>query len=66
MILESHGLPLHQDSVITMVFGVGAAVAAFPAVMQCCVGCLGRKGAVIAGGAIFCLGSALQSIVPSC
>eukprot|EP00913_Durusdinium_trenchii_P004668 g4333.t1 len=30
--------------------------------MQCCVGCLGRKGAVIAGGAIFCLGSALQSI----
>lgn len=51
-----------EDSVITMVFGVGAAVAAFPAVMQCCVGCLGRKGAVIAGGAIFCLGSALQSI----
>lgn len=64
----AHGL-LHeeelkdtQDSTITMIFGVGAAVAAFPPVMDFCVQLLGRKGAVVAGGAIFCLGSGLQAI----
>eukprot|EP00913_Durusdinium_trenchii_P004667 g4332.t1 len=51
-----------QDSLITMIFGVGAAVAAFPPVMDLCVSFLGRKGAVIAGGAIFCLGSGLQAL----
>ncbi|CAK9012730.1 unnamed protein product, partial [Durusdinium trenchii] len=51
------------DSLITMIFGVGAAVAAFPPVMDLCVSFLGRKGAVIAGGAIFCLGSGLQALV---
>ncbi|CAE7487581.1 ecdD [Symbiodinium natans] len=51
-----------QDSVVTMVFGIGAAVAAFPPVMDASVTCLGRKGAVIAGGAIFCLGSAMQAV----
>ena len=52
-----------EDSLITMIFGVGAAVAAFPPVMDLCVSFLGRKGAVIAGGAIFCLGSGLQALV---
>ncbi|CAK9000366.1 Sugar transport protein MST3 (Monosaccharide transporter 3) (OsMST3) (Sugar:proton symporter MST3) [Durusdinium trenchii] len=51
-----------EDSLITMIFGVGAAVAAFPPVMDLCVSFLGRKGAVIAGGAIFCLGSGLQAL----
>ena len=45
-----------------MIFGVGAAVAAFPPVMDFCVQLLGRKGAVVAGGAIFCVGSGLQAI----
>ena len=43
-----------------MIFGVGAAVAAFPPVMDCCVSKLGRTGAVIFGGLVFCLGAALQ------
>lgn len=51
-----------EDSVITMIFGLGAALAAFPPVMQACVSCLGRKGAVVAGGLIFCLGSGLQCV----
>lgn len=51
-----------QDSLITMIFGVGAAVAAFPPVMDCCVSKLGRKGAVIFGGLVFCLGAALQAL----
>lgn len=53
-----------QDSLITMIFGVGAAVAAFPPVMDCCVSKLGRKGAVIFGGLVFCLGAALQALAP--
>ncbi|CAL1169505.1 unnamed protein product [Cladocopium goreaui] len=47
-----------------MIFGVGAAVAAFPPVMDCCVSKLGRKGAVIFGGLVFCLGAALQALAP--
>ena len=53
-----------QDSLITMIFGVGAAVAAFPPVRDCCVSKLGRKGAVIFGGLVFCLGAALQALAP--
>lgn len=53
-----------QDSLITMIFGVGAAVAAFPPVMDCCVSKLGRKGAVVFGGLVFCLGAALQALAP--
>ena len=52
-----------QDSIITMIFGVGAAIAAFPPVMDFCVGLLGRKGAVIFGGFIFCLGATIQALV---
>ena len=53
-----------QDSLITMIFGVGAAVAAFPPVMDFCVSKLGRKGAVLFGGLVFCLGAALQAFAP--
>ena len=52
-----------QDSIITMIFGVGAAIAAFPPVMDFCVGLLGRKGAVIFGGFFFCLGATIQALV---
>ena len=54
-------LQILQDSLITMIFGVGAAVAAFPPVMDFCVSKLGRKGAVVFGGLVFCLGAALQA-----
>ena len=57
-------LQILQDSLITMIFGVGAAVAAFPPVMDFCVSKLGRKGAVVFGGLVFCLGAALQALVP--
>ena len=53
-----------QDSLITMIFGVGAAVAAFPPVMDFCGSKLGRKGAVLFGGLVFCLGAALQAFAP--
>ena len=51
-----------QDSVVTMVFGIGAVIAALPPVMDASVNCFGRKGAVIAGAAIFCVGSAMQAV----
>ena len=47
---------------VTMVFGIGAAFAAFPPIMDASVNCLGRKGAVIAGGAIFCIGSLVSKV----
>lgn len=49
-----------DDADITMVFGVGAAVAAFPVVLNIVVDKLGRKGSVIAGGIVFCAGAAAQ------
>eukprot|EP00438_Fugacium_kawagutii_P033110 Skav219661 [mRNA] locus=scaffold1257:147776:148791:+ [translate_table: standard] len=52
-----------QDSLITMIFGVGAAVAAFPPVMDFQVRLLGRKGTVVFGGVVFCLGAAMQALV---
>ena len=61
-LLHQEDLKDTQDSLITMIFGVGAAVAAFPPIMDACVTCLGRKGAVLAGGAMFCLGSAIQAL----
>eukprot|EP00435_Cladocopium_sp_Y103_P051357 s307_g15.t3 len=61
-LLQHEALMELEDSVITMIFGLGAALAAFPPVMQACVNCLGRKGTVVAGGWIFCLGSALQCV----
>jgi len=59
-LLQHDGLMELEDSVITMIFGLGAVLAAFPPVMQACVSALGRKGAVVAGGWFFCLGAALQ------
>merc|ERR1719277_1340763 len=51
-----------EDARITMVFGVGAAVSAFPPIINLLVDNLGRKGSVIAGGVVFCLGAGLQGI----
>ena len=50
-----------EDSLITMIFGAGAAVACFPPLMDFVAGRLGRKGTLIAGGSLFCLGSAVQA-----
>eukprot|EP00490_Sorites_sp_Unknown_P004711 CAMPEP_0114651606 /NCGR_PEP_ID=MMETSP0191-20121206/8441_1 /TAXON_ID=126664 /ORGANISM="Sorites sp." /LENGTH=503 /DNA_ID=CAMNT_0001865847 /DNA_START=102 /DNA_END=1613 /DNA_ORIENTATION=+ len=61
-LLDQETLTDWQDSVITMIFGVGAAFAAFPPVMHACVSRLGRKGAVVAGGLIFSVGSSLQTV----
>lgn len=61
-LLDEEVLGDTQDGLITMIFGVGAAVAAFPPIMDSLVRCLGRRGAVLAGGATFCLGSLLQAL----
>lgn len=53
-------LTAEEDSNITMIFGVGAAVAAFPPIISAVVDRLGRKGSVIAGGLVFCVGASLQ------
>eukprot|EP00425_Heterocapsa_triquetra_P000497 CAMPEP_0195052334 /NCGR_PEP_ID=MMETSP0448-20130528/1680_1 /TAXON_ID=66468 /ORGANISM="Heterocapsa triquestra, Strain CCMP 448" /LENGTH=534 /DNA_ID=CAMNT_0040081455 /DNA_START=67 /DNA_END=1671 /DNA_ORIENTATION=+ len=51
-----------EDSWITMIFGVGAAVAAFPPIINWVVDTLGRKGSVIAGGIVFCVGALMQGL----
>ena len=44
MICENIIRAILQDSVITMIFGLGAALAAFPPVMQACAGSLVKRG----------------------
>ena len=44
MICENIIRAILQDSVITMIFGLGAALAAFPPVMQDCAGSLVKRG----------------------
>jgi len=61
-VLDGKPLTDVDDSMITMVFGVGAAIACFPPIMSAVVHALGRKGSVIAGGCVFSFGSALQAV----
>lgn len=61
-VLGGHELTDMQDSDITMIFGVGAAFAAFPPIISVVVESLGRKGSVICGGCVFCLGALLQGV----
>lgn len=58
------GLPITkgQDSCITMVFGLGAALSAFPPIISAAVDRLGRKGSVICGGVVFCAGALMQGV----
>mmetsp|Transcript_100339 Transcript_100339/g.323826 ORF Transcript_100339/g.323826 Transcript_100339/m.323826 type:complete len:548 (+) Transcript_100339:106-1749(+) len=49
-----------QDSVITMTFGLGAAVTAFPPVIRLAGDRFGRKGCLVLGGIVFCVGTLLQ------
>ena len=51
-----------QDSLITMIFGAGAAFACFPPIMDFVAGRLGRRGMLVAGGILFCLGAGVQTV----
>lgn len=61
-VLGGEEITPEQDSNITMIFGVGAAIAAFPPILDFLVGRLGRKGSVIAGGVVFCAGATMQGL----
>eukprot|EP00972_Heterocapsa_arctica_P005526 815901-Heterocapsa_arctica.AAC.1 len=45
-----------------MIFGVGAALAAFPPIISGFVDRVGLKGSVIGGGSLFCCGALLQAV----
>eukprot|EP00437_Effrenium_voratum_P015925 CAMPEP_0181455970 /NCGR_PEP_ID=MMETSP1110-20121109/31030_1 /TAXON_ID=174948 /ORGANISM="Symbiodinium sp., Strain CCMP421" /LENGTH=503 /DNA_ID=CAMNT_0023580367 /DNA_START=73 /DNA_END=1584 /DNA_ORIENTATION=+ len=60
-VLNGNPMTGMQDSLITMIFGAGAAVACFPPLMDFVAGRLGRKGTLIVGGSLFCLGSVVQA-----
>jgi len=64
-VLGGGKLTAQEDSDITMIFGVGAAVAAFPPIISAVVERLGRKGSVIAGGLAFCVGAGIQGVANS-
>lgn len=61
-VLSGQEITPAQDSNITMIFGVGAALAAFPPIINFLVDRLGRKGSVIAGGVVFCIGATMQGV----
>jgi len=61
-VLNGKEITPSQDSQITMIFGVGAAISAFPPIIYMAVDKLGRKGSVIFGGVVFCVGATMQGI----
>jgi len=50
---------------VTGIFAVGAVCAAFPTIIGAIVDYTGRKGSIIVGGTVFCLGALSQGLSPS-
>jgi len=61
-VLGGRPLTKGEDSLITMIFGLGAALSAFPPIISVAVDILGRKGSVICGGVVFCVGALMQGV----
>ena len=61
-VLNGNPMTGMQDSLITMIFGAGAAFACFPPIMDFVAGRLGRRGMLVAGGILFCLGAGVQTV----
>lgn len=53
------------EGAVTGIFALGAVVAAFPSIITRIVNKLGRKGTIIFGGALFCVGALIQALSPS-
>jgi len=64
-VLGGRSITASEDSSVTMIFGVGASIAAFPLIVNFVVDLLGRKGTVVLGGIVFCVGSLLQGLATS-
>merc|ERR1719281_572154 len=63
-VLDGEEMDARTQGLVTGMFALGAIVAAFPAIIGFTVGRIGRKGSIILGGSLFCLGAATQALAP--
>ncbi|CAE8654625.1 unnamed protein product, partial [Polarella glacialis] len=64
-VLDNKPMDSVTTGLLTGIFALGAVCAAFPSVISFVVDRIGRKGSIVFGGCVFCVGALTQGVAPN-